>query len=150
MNRNLLRKMSYLDGATPTRLGPRPRKSERGPSLSKINLRGKKKERLTNMLEFMLKKILVQKHHFFHRSHYIQHRKRYIFRNTQQPKTILMHHYPYPSPSSKFGHLAAILATCPVSYFQSYKTRLISTWIESPIFQKWIFYTQIWNGSWRL
>lgn len=36
--------MSYLDGATPTRLGPRPRKSERAPSLSKINLRGEKEK----------------------------------------------------------------------------------------------------------
>lgn len=36
--------MAYLDGATPTRLGPRPRKRERGPSLSKINLRKGKKE----------------------------------------------------------------------------------------------------------
>lgn len=30
---------SYLDGATPTKLGPRPLKSERGPSFSSINLR---------------------------------------------------------------------------------------------------------------
>lgn len=45
MNRNLISfEKSYLDGATPTRLGPRPRKSERGPSLSKINLRKGEKE----------------------------------------------------------------------------------------------------------
>ena len=33
---------SYLDGATPTRLGPKPRNSERGPSFSKINLKTQK------------------------------------------------------------------------------------------------------------
>lgn len=32
---------SYLDGATPTRFGPRPRKSDRGPSFSKIDLQHK-------------------------------------------------------------------------------------------------------------
>lgn len=31
----------YLDGATPTRFGPRPRKSDRGPSFSKIDLQHK-------------------------------------------------------------------------------------------------------------
>lgn len=34
---------SYLDGATPTKLGPRPLKSERGPSFSSINLRKREK-----------------------------------------------------------------------------------------------------------
>lgn len=32
---------SYLEGATPTRFGPRPRKSDRGPSFSKIDLQHK-------------------------------------------------------------------------------------------------------------
>lgn len=31
----------YLEGATPTRFGPRPRKSDRGPSFSKIDLKQK-------------------------------------------------------------------------------------------------------------
>lgn len=31
-------KKKYLEGATPTRFGPRPLKSERGPSLSRISL----------------------------------------------------------------------------------------------------------------
>lgn len=29
---------AYLEGATPTKFGPRPLKRERGPSFSKINL----------------------------------------------------------------------------------------------------------------
>lgn len=39
---------SYLDGATPTKLGPRPLKSERGPSFSSINLR--KREKVKNRI----------------------------------------------------------------------------------------------------
>lgn len=36
---------NYLDGATPTRFGPRPRNKERGPSFSKIILRERESER---------------------------------------------------------------------------------------------------------
>lgn len=31
----------YLDGATPTKFGPRPRKSDLGPSFSRIDLKRK-------------------------------------------------------------------------------------------------------------
>lgn len=34
---------TYLDGATPTKFGPKPRKSDFGPSFSKIDLNNKKR-----------------------------------------------------------------------------------------------------------
>lgn len=34
----------YLEGATPTRFGPSPRKSDLGPSFSRIDLKNFKKE----------------------------------------------------------------------------------------------------------
>lgn len=40
----------YLEGATPTRLGPRPLKSDRGPSFCNINLK-QTKERKTEKKE---------------------------------------------------------------------------------------------------
>ena len=35
---------AYLDGATPTKFGPKPLKSDFGPSFSKIDLSNKKKD----------------------------------------------------------------------------------------------------------
>lgn len=39
---------AYLEGATPTRLGPRPLNRERAPSFSRINLKTNTQQHLTH------------------------------------------------------------------------------------------------------
>lgn len=53
----------YLEGATPTRLGPSPLKSERGPSLSRINL--ERNKRFQFMLSWSFHRDTEQAHSKF-------------------------------------------------------------------------------------